>query len=237
MHNGIIEQIGAQLETEDAKVLYLEGNIVLPGFIDMHCNICEPGYENVEDIIRHNQDAVVIVDEAYVDFGAESAMPLTEKYENLLVVQTFSKSRSMAGMRIGFAVGSPKLIRYLEDVKYSFNSYTMSRLALRCGAEAVRDRAYFEETTARIRETRERAKKILGEMGFVCTDSMANFLFAAHPEHRAADLFQALKEAGIYVRYFAKPRIDDYLRITVGTDQQMEVLYGFLRNYLSHRGK
>ena len=195
------------------------------------------GLEDVEDIIRHNQDAVVIVDEAYVDFGAESAMPLTEKYENLLVVQTFSKSRSMAGMRIGFAVGSPKLIRYLEDVKYSFNSYTMSRLALRCGAEAVRDRAYFEETTARIRETRERAKKILGEMGFVCTDSMANFLFAAHPEHRAADLFQALKEAGIYVRYFAKPRIDDYLRITVGTDQQMEVLYGFLRNYLSHRGK
>ena len=195
------------------------------------------GLEDVEDIIRHNQDAVVIVDEAYVDFGAESAMPLTEKYENLLVVQTFSKSRSMAGMRIGFAVGSPKLIRYLEDVKYSFNSYTMSRLALRCGAEAVRDRAYFEETTARIRETRERAKKILGEMGFVCTDSMANFLFAAHPEHRAADLFQALKEAGIYVRYFAKQRIDDYLRITVGTDQQMEVLYGFLRNYLSHRGK
>ena len=195
------------------------------------------GLEDVEDIIRHNQDAVVIVDEAYVDFGAESAMPLTEKYENLLVVQTFSKSRSMAGMRIGFAVGSPKLIRYLEDVKYSFNSYTMSRLALRCGAEAVRDRAYFEETTARIRETRERAKKILGEMGFVCTDSMANFLFAAHPEHRAADLFQALKEAGIYVRYFAKPRIDDYLRITVGTDQQMEVLYGFLRNYLSHREK
>ena len=195
------------------------------------------GLEDVEDIIRHNQDEVVIVDEAYVDFGAESAMPLTEKYENLLVVQTFSKSRSMAGMRIGFAVGSPKLIRYLEDVKYSFNSYTMSRLALKCGAEAVRDRAYFEETTARIRETRERAKKILGEMGFVCTDSMANFLFAAHPEHRAADLFQALKEAGIYVRYFAKPRIDDYLRITVGTDQQMEVLYGFLRNYLSHRGK
>ena len=195
------------------------------------------GLEDVEDIIRHNQDAVVIVDEAYVDFGAESAMPLTEKYENLLVVQTFSKSRSMAGMRIGFAVGSPKLIRYLEDVKYSFNSYTMSRLALRCGAEAVRDRAYFEDTSTRIRERRERAKKILGEMGFVCTDSMANFLFAAHPEHRAADLFQALKEAGIYVRYFAKPRIDDYLRITVGTDQQMEVLYGFLRNYLSHRGK
>ena len=187
--------------------------------------------------IINQLNPVVIVDEAYVDFGAESAMPLTEKYENLLVVQTFSKSRSMAGMRIGFAVGSPKLIRYLEDVKYSFNSYTMSRLALRCGAEAVRDRAYFEETTARIRETRERAKKILGEMGFVCTDSMANFLFAAHPEHRAADLFQALKEAGIYVRYFAKPRIDDYLRITVGTDQQMEVLYGFLRNYLSHREK
>ncbi len=195
------------------------------------------GLEDVEDIIRHNPDAVVIVDEAYVDFGAESALPLVEKYENLLVVQTFSKSRSMAGMRIGFAVGSPKLIRYLEDVKYSFNSYTMSRLALKCGVEAVRDNAYFEETTARIRATREHAKRILGEMGFVCTDSMANFLFVTHPEYRAADLFQALKEAGIYVRYFAKPRIDDYLRITVGTDSQMEALYGFLRDYLSRRQK
>ena len=191
----------------------------------------------IEDILSHNRDSVVIVDEAYIDFAGKSALELIGKYDNLIVVQTFSKSRSMAGMRIGYAISNPDLIRCLNNVKYSFNSYTMSRLALRCGAEAVRDRAYFEETTARIRETRERAKKILGEMGFVCTDSMANFLFAAHPEHRAADLFQALKEAGIYVRYFAKPRIDDYLRITVGTDQQMEVLYGFLRNYLSHRGK
>lgn len=192
--------------------------------------------EDVENIVRRNPDVVVIVDEAYVDFGAESALPLVEKYENLLVVQTFSKSRSMAGMRIGYAVGSPKLIRYLEDVKYSFNSYTMSRLALECGTEAVKDRAYFEETVSRIVQTRESAKKILRDMGFLCTDSMANFLFVTHPEHRAEELFLALKDAGIFVRYFSSPRIDNYLRITVGTDAQMEALYRFLERYLN-RGK
>ncbi|MCD8195685.1 MAG: histidinol-phosphate transaminase [Lachnospiraceae bacterium] len=187
--------------------------------------------KDVEEIIRRNPDVVVIVDEAYVDFGAHSAMPLVEKYDNLLVVQTFSKSRSLAGMRIGFAVGNPALIRYLNDVKYSFNSYTMNRAALACGVAALEDEAYFQETTQKIIKTRENAKKVLKGMGFRFPDSMANFLFITHPELRAKELFEALRAADIYVRYFAQPRIDDYLRVTIGTDEQMETLYRFLRNY------
>lgn len=187
---------------------------------------------DVEDIIRHNQDVVVIVDEAYVDFGGESARALLDKYENLLVVQTFSKSRSMAGMRIGFAMGSPLLIKYLNDVKYSFNSYTMNQTSLKCGVEAVKDEAYFKETTEKIIKTRERAKKVLAELGFVFPDSSANFLFIRHPEYPAEELFRALRQEHIYVRYFSAPRIDNYLRVTIGTDEEMEALYAFLRRYM-----
>lgn len=193
------------------------------------------GRSDVEDIVRRNPDSVVIVDEAYVDFGAESAVSLVETYENLLVVQTFSKSRSMAGMRIGFAIGSPLLIRYLNDVKYSFNSYTMSRLSLRLGVEAVRDQAYFQETTAKIVKTREQAKRRLRELGFDCLDSRANFLFVTHPKYRAKELYEALKREDIYVRYFALPRIDNHLRITIGTEEQMEALYAFLKRYMESR--
>lgn len=191
------------------------------------------GRSDVEDIVRRNPDSVVIVDEAYVDFGAESAVRLTDTYENLLVVQTFSKSRSMAGMRIGFAIGSPLLIRYLNDVKYSFNSYTMNRLTLRLGVEAVLDQAYFQETTAKIVKTREQAKKRLQELGFCCLDSRTNFLFVTHPEYQAKGLYEALKQEDIYVRYFALPRIDNYLRVTIGTEEQMEALYVFLERYMS----
>ena len=190
------------------------------------------GLEDVEEIIRHNPDVVVIVDEAYVDFGAESALKLVEKYENLLVVQTFSKSRSLAGMRIGFAIGNPVLIKYLNDVKYSFNSYTMDQTALSCGVAAVKDEAYFQETTDKIKKTRENAKVELAKLGFSFPDSKANFLFITHPEYQAKDLFQALREEGIYVRYFAQPRIDNYLRVSIGTDGQMEALYAFLRQYM-----
>ena len=186
----------------------------------------------IEDILKANPDNVVIVDEAYVDFGAESALKLVEKYENLLVVQTFSKSRSLAGMRIGFAIGNPVLIKYLNDVKYSFNSYTMDQTALSCGVAAVKDEAYFQETTDKIKKTRENAKVELAKLGFSFTDSKANFLFITHPEYQAKDLFQALREEGIYVRYFAQPRIDNYLRVTIGTDGQMEALYAFLRQYM-----
>ncbi len=187
---------------------------------------------DVEDIIRHNPDVIVIVDEAYVDFGAKTALPLIEKYDNLLVVQTFSKSRSMAGMRIGFACGNEKLIKYLNDVKYSFNSYTMNRTSILAGVEAVRDEAYFRETCRKIIKTREWTKKELTELGFTFQDSMANFIFAAHETCPAKELYKALREEHIYVRYFDKERIDNHLRITIGTEEEMEKLIEFLKKYL-----
>lgn len=189
--------------------------------------------EAIEDILKHNQDVVVIVDEAYIDFGGESALPLLERYENLLVVQTFSKSRSMAGMRIGYALGNADLIRALSDVKYSFNSYTMNAAAIALGTAAIQDRAYFEETREKIIATRERTKQRMAELGFTFGDSKANFLFVTHPSLDAEKLFQALKEAGIYVRYFKKPRIDQYLRITIGTDAEMDALLAFLEHIIS----
>lgn len=188
--------------------------------------------EDVEAILRQNQDVVVIVDEAYVDFGGTSALSLIENYENLLVVQTFSKSRSMAGMRIGYAMGNPALIKALQDVKYSYNSYTMNFPSLILGAEAVKDDAYFKETLAKIIKTREEAKQRLGSLGFTCLDSKSNFLFASHKKVPARELFEALRQNQIYVRYFNQPRLDHYLRITIGTDEEMEALYGFLDNYL-----
>ena len=187
---------------------------------------------DVEDIIRHNPDVIVIVDEAYVDFGAKTALPLIEKYDNLLVVQTFSKSRSMAGMRIGFACGNEKLIKYLNDVKYSFNSYTMNRTSILAGVEAVRDEAYFRETCRKIIKTREWTKKELTELGFTFQDSMANFIFASHKTCPAKELYKALREEHIYVRYFDKERIDNHLRITIGTEEEMEKLIEFLKKYL-----
>lgn len=183
----------------------------------------------VEDILEHNRDSVVIVDEAYVDFAGKSAMELIDRYDNLIVTQTFSKSRSMAGMRIGFAVSNPDLIRCLNDVKYSFNSYTMSRAALVCGAEAVKDRNYFEESISRIIATRERAKEELKKLGFVFTDSRANFLFAKHPDYDGGQLFEELKAQKIYVRHWPGEKLGQYLRITVGTDEEMDRLFDFLR--------
>lgn len=190
------------------------------------------GLEQVEDILKHNQDVIVIVDEAYIDFGGKSALAFLECYENLLVVQTFSKARSMAGMRIGFAIGSPKLIKAMNDVKYSYNSYTMNMPSLVLGVEAVRDEKYFRETVGRIVNTRERAKERLSRLGFIFPDSMSNFIFAKHEKVPAAEIFEALKERQIYVRYFTGPRVEDYLRITIGTDEEMETLYDFLEEYL-----
>lgn len=182
------------------------------------------GLDFIEDILRHNQESVVIIDEAYVDFGGESALPLLKKYENLLIVQTFSKSRAMAGMRIGYAMGSPALIRAMNDVKYSINSYTMNYPSLVLGAEAVKDDAYFKECCAKVIQTRTWARTELERIGFVCLDSAANFLFVTHHFVSAKEIFAALKERGIFVRYFEKPRIDNYLRITIGTEEQMERL-------------
>ena len=185
--------------------------------------------DQIEEIIAKNPDSIVIVDEAYVDFAGPSALELVDRYENLLVVQTFSKSRSLAGMRIGFAVGQPQLIKYLNDVKYSFNSYTMNLPSLKLGAAAVKDEAYFRETVGKIVATRERVKKELAELGFTFPDSQSNFIFATHKSWPAKELFEELKKEDIYVRYFASPRIDNYLRITVGTDEEMDALLAFLR--------
>ena len=187
----------------------------------------------IEEIIRANPDSIVIVDEAYVDFGAVSALPLIEKYDNVLVVQTLSKSRSLAGMRIGFAMGNEKLIAYINDVKYSFNSYTMNRTSLAAGKASMEDVAYFKETVEKVISVREWTKKELSRLGFVFGDSKANFIFASHPDYPAAELFKALREEHIIVRYFNKPRIDNYLRISIGTAEEMKALIGFFDRYFA----
>lgn len=195
----------------------------------------EESLSNIEEIVAANPDVVVIVDEAYVDFGSSSALPLIQKYENLLVVQTFSKSRALAGIRIGYAFGSEKLIKYLNDVKFSFNSYTMNRLTEVVGCSCLEDKAYFEECVQKVIATRERTKESLKKLGFSFGDSKANFIFATHKSVPAKELFEALKEEGIYVRYFNKPRIDNHLRISIGTDEQMDAMLTFLEKYLQKR--
>lgn len=187
----------------------------------------------VEDIISHNRDVIVIVDEAYIDFAGKSALELLNKYENLLVVQTFSKARSMAGMRIGYAIGAPKLIQYLNDVKYSCNSYTMNQPSLVCGMEAVKDRSYFKAVIAELVHTREWAKLKFQELGFSFPDAQANFIFVTHPDYDAKELFQALKKENIYVRHWESKRIEQYLRITIGTREEMEKLFHFLKIYMN----
>lgn len=150
--------------------------------------------DEIEDIIEHNQDVIVVVDEAYVDFGGESALPLIDKYDNVIVVQTFSKSRSLAGSRVGFAMASPVLIKYLNDVKYSFNSYTIDRITIEAATAAVKDRAYFEETTAKVIKTREWTKKELKRLGFTFCDSKSNFIFAKPANVSATKLLRTLRQ-------------------------------------------
>lgn len=186
----------------------------------------------IEDILEHNRDSIVIVDEAYIDFAGRSALELIDRYDNLIVTQTFSKARSMAGMRIGYAISNPELIRCLNDVKYSFNSYTMNQTAIACGVEAVRDKEYFEEHVRKIIETREWAKEELHRLGFEFPDAKANFIFATHPQTDAGRLFEALKANDIYVRHWDSERIGQYLRITVGTREEMQVLFDFLTKYI-----
>ncbi len=188
----------------------------------------------VEEIVAANPDVVVVVDEAYIDFGGESALPLIEKYDNLLVVQTFSKSRSLAGSRVGYCFGNKKLIAYLNDVKYSYNSYTMDALTIELGTAAVEDEAYFKECTDKIIATREWVKQDLKKLGFVFGDSKSNFIFATHPKLDNVALFEALREAHIFVRHFNSPeRIKPYLRISIGTDEEMKALIAFLENYIA----
>ena len=190
------------------------------------------GLDGIRKILDANRDVVCIVDEAYVDFGAESALSLLDEYDNLLVIQTFSKSRSMAGLRIGYAIGSEKMIKYLNDVKYSYNSYTMNSITLEIGVEAVRDDAYFRSTCEKIIATRERLKGQLRELGFEFQDSKTNFIFAKHSSVPAEHIFKELKSRNIYVRYWNKPRISEYLRISVGTDEECDTLVANLREIL-----
>ena len=186
----------------------------------------------IEEIVSYNKDRVVIVDEAYVDFGAHSALPLIEKYDNLLVVQTFSKSRALAGIRIGIAFGQKKIIDYLKDVKFSFNSYTLNPLTIAVGAAALKDDAYFKDITAKTIATRERMKEELKRLGFSFADSKTNFVFASHDKIPAEEIFKYLKEKNIYVRYWYKPRINNHLRISVGTDEEAKILINALEELL-----
>lgn len=188
--------------------------------------------EFIEEIIKNNQDSVVIVDEAYVDFGAASALPLIDKYENLLVVQTFSKSRSMAGMRIGYAFGSKKIIKYLLDAKFSFNSYTMNIPSLELGALAVEDKEYFEKTVAKVVATREWTKAELKKLHFSFADAKTNFIFARHDSVPRDEIFKKLREKNIIVRAFNGERIKDYLRISIGTDEEMKCVIEALKEIL-----
>lgn len=186
----------------------------------------------IEEVLQHNQDVIVIVDEAYIDFGGQTALPLLDKYENLLVVRTFSKSRCLAGLRIGYAIGNPALIKALNDVKYSFNSYTMNYPTIVMGTACMQDEEYFQNTVAKVMATREWFGKELTRLGFIFGTSCANFIFAKHKSVLAKDIFEAAKKEHIFVRYFNKPRIDDYLRITIGTDEEMKAFVAFLEKYL-----
>lgn len=196
----------------------------------------EKDVRELEKIVANNPDSVVIIDEAYVDFGATSMLPLINKYDNLLIVQTYSKSRSMAGARIGMAFGNEKLIKYMNDVKFSINSYTMNRLTVAAGTAALEDEEYFKETCDKVIATRERTKVRLRELGFDMPDSKSNFVFATHESIPASDIFNAAKSAGIYLRWWNKDRISNRLRISIGTDEEMDALFAFLKEYIEARG-
>ena len=193
----------------------------------------EADMADIEKVVAENQDSVVIIDEAYVDFGGRTALPLLKKYPNVVIVRTMSKSRALAGLRVGYAFGSKELIKALHDVKFSVNSYTLNMPALAAGVAAANDREYFEETVDRVLVTREKTKEALRGFGFTVLESRTNFLFAKPPEGTSAEsLFEKLKEKDIYVRFFNKPRLSDYLRITIGTDAEMEQFIKVLQDIL-----
>lgn len=181
------------------------------------------GLDFVEKILDYNQDSVVIIDEAYVDFGGTSSIPLIDKYENLLVTGTFSKSRSLAGLRIGFAIGSKALIDVMEAVKNSYNSYTVDSLSIEMGATSIEDDEYFKSTCKKVIKTRERVTLELEKLGFDVLDSQTNFVFVTHNKHNMKSLFEYLKTQKVFIRYFSLPRIENYVRITIGTNEEMDI--------------
>ncbi len=189
---------------------------------------------DIEKIVKANENNVVVIDEAYVDFGGQSCIALTEKYDNLLVVQTFSKSRSFAGARLGFAVGAPELIADLEKLRYSTNPFNINRLTMLSGIASIENQEYYDNNSKIIIRTRDITAIELKQMGFELTDSRANFLFARHPKMTGKVIYEQLRSRGILVRHFAKPRIEDYVRITVGTPEDMKSLCAELKEMLNN---
>lgn len=226
--NAVRIPLNDQFEIDPADYSQSNGAIIFPN-PNAPTGMALP-LDAIEQILKANPESVVLVDEAYVDFGAHTAIALVEQYANLLVVQTLSKSRSLAGLRVGFAVGQPDLIEALERVKNSFNSYPLGRVEQAGAAAAIRDVPYFEECRAKIIATREQTEVSLTALGFSVLPSGSNFIFAKPPEGQSAEaLYLSLKEQGILVRYFNKPRISDYLRITIGTDAEMLQLLDCLK--------
>jgi len=222
--------LNENFEIEIDKYFGLDGHIIItnpnaPTSIALKLN-------EIEKIVKNNPTQLIVIDEAYVDFGAESSVKLVNKYDNVLVVQTFSKSRSFAGMRFGYAIGSENIIEGLNRLKFSFNSYTVDRISIEAGIESFKDDDYFVKTNAKIIETREKTVKKLKELGFKVLNSSANFIFISHNKVFAGDLYKNLKDNGVLVRYFAKDRIDNYLRVTIGTDEDMEIFIEKLNKLL-----
>ncbi len=179
---------------------------------------------DIERIVSSNPDNVVVIDEAYVDFGAETCLPLLKKYDNLLIVRTYSKSRALAGARLGFALASKEIIDDLNRIKFSTNPYNVNRLTLKIGAAAIDSDSYFENNCRRIAQTREKTTKALSELGFTVIPSKANFIFAKHEAISGLEIYTKLKEIGVLIRHFEKDRISDYNRITIGSEEEMEAL-------------
>src|SRR5574343_524187 len=193
----------------------------------------ELALDAIADIARANPDSVVVVDEAYIDFGGNTAIPLTRRFDNVLVIHTLSKSRSLAGLRVGYAIGHPDLIEALERVKNSFNSYPLDRLAIVGAVAAIEDDAYFADCCRKVVATRDTLTANLAALGFDVLPSAANFIFARHPQRDAAELAKSLRERSIIVRHFKLPRIDQFLRITIGTDGECQALVTALREILA----
>ena len=193
--------------------------------------------DDVEKIVSSNPSRIVLIDEAYVDFGAESSVELTKKYDNLLVVCTYSKSRSMAGARLGFAIGNEEIIKDLEKIKYSTNPYNINRLTMVAGVAAIKDNDYYVENCKKIIDTREYTQDALRDLGFVTTESRSNFIFATHPDISGEALYLSLKSRGILVRHFTTKKICEYNRITVGTREQMESLISTIKDILKEKAK
>lgn len=195
------------------------------------------GLDFVEKILNYNQDSVVIIDEAYVDFGGTSSIPLIDKYENLLVTGTFSKSRSLAGLRIGFAIGSKALIDVMEAVKNSYNSYTVDSLSIEMGAASIEDDEYFKSTCKKVIKTRERVTLELEKLGFDVLNSQTNFIFVTHNKHNVKSLFEYLKTQKVFIRYFSLPRIENYVRITIGTNEEMDIFLEKTKEFILNDNK